>query len=85
MNSNLRTECTEMNLRDPEGQMWPVGVYYRCKPDYRANLSSGWREFARGNRLEVGDRCIFALVSDYDDDIVLQVQILKNRQLKLDG
>ncbi|KAK7257895.1 hypothetical protein RIF29_32208 [Crotalaria pallida] len=63
-----------ITLQDSDGKQWPV----RCITTgmrTTAKLSKGWRDFARDNRLEEGDVCVFELVEK--KNVVLKVTIFR--------
>ncbi|XP_050211906.2 B3 domain-containing transcription factor VRN1-like [Mercurialis annua] len=46
-----------------DGKLWPTKCkYYDSDGRPSAKLSHGWKEFAIGNRLEIGDICVFELI-----------------------
>ncbi|KAJ3698220.1 hypothetical protein LUZ61_001925 [Rhynchospora tenuis] len=47
--------------RSIDGKVWSVGYHPR---ENEGRLSLGWIDFARENKLEVGDKCTFQLVSE---------------------
>jgi len=38
-------------------------------------IGNGWLQFARGNKLKAGDRCVFKLKDEEEN--VMQVQLLR--------
>ena len=69
----------ELTLKDPEGRMWHVQLFHRKTPKKNTSgthISSGWSQFAQGNKLKLGDKCIFELLSRGKGE-VMNVQIIR--------
>ncbi|XP_020254969.1 B3 domain-containing protein Os01g0723500-like [Asparagus officinalis] len=61
-------------LEDLKGRSWPVHLCKRMvKYGSLISIGKGWLQFARGSKLEVGDRCIFTVVSE-SAEMVMQVE-----------
>uniref|UniRef100_M8BK20 B3 domain-containing protein n=1 Tax=Aegilops tauschii TaxID=37682 RepID=M8BK20_AEGTA len=61
------------------GSSWIMSY---CGDTKLKRLDQGWADFAVQNRLQVGDACVFELVSGYAGDggnreVVLEVQVLR--------
>ncbi|XP_020102507.1 putative B3 domain-containing protein Os04g0347400 isoform X2 [Ananas comosus] len=59
----------EIVLKDPKKRSWPVTLW-NGKRDSR--IHRGWREFAVGNNLEEGDKCIFQLISSGEMRVLIR-------------
>ncbi|XP_020254980.1 B3 domain-containing protein REM9-like [Asparagus officinalis] len=53
----------ELILKDSKGQSWPVHLCHRkmAKHGSGMHIGGGWLQFAKGNSLDIGDKCIFKL------------------------
>ncbi|XP_034689675.1 B3 domain-containing protein Os01g0723500-like [Vitis riparia] len=60
-------------VRDPEGRVWPVKVCLRSKG--KIEMSSGWSDFVKANKLGKGDTCSFQCTDATCH--VIQVEILR--------
>jgi len=70
----------ELTLEDPEGRAWHVRLHHRKMPRMsapRTHIAEGWREFARGNRLKMDDRCVFESVVARGKGMVMNVRIIR--------
>lgn len=57
-------------------ELWPVKLYvYERSMGSSCVVSAGWSAFARGNKLQVGDVCVFELIMR--DGAVLKVHIFR--------
>lgn len=73
----LRVE--ELILRDPIGRSWRARMFHRktyCKGKPEVHISTGWLQFARGNKLKLDDRCIFRFAPQGKKEVV-NVQIVQ--------
>ncbi|XP_020102765.1 B3 domain-containing protein Os01g0723500-like [Ananas comosus] len=59
----------EIVLKDPKKRSWPVTLW-NGKSESR--IHRGWREFAVGNNLEEGDKCIFQLISSGEMRVLIR-------------
>ncbi|OVA05170.1 B3 DNA binding domain [Macleaya cordata] len=66
-------------LQDPEGRSWPVIISRR--PDGRIDMTNGWPQFWKGNRLEVGDTCLFEFLNQSKGN-KLSVRIFRKAEVK---
>ncbi|XP_015890081.4 putative B3 domain-containing protein Os03g0621600 [Ziziphus jujuba] len=74
----------EFNLRVSNGRCW--SVRYRAVKRSRTINYCDWRAFAHDNKLEVGDICIFELITSENDILHFQVSFVRHSgQLSLDG
>ena len=63
-------------LRVLNGSVWPAKYNIKIRGGRPVSeLSSGWREFARGNNLDVDDVCLFELIAR--TEITFQVSIFR--------
>lgn len=63
----------ELKLEDPQGRSWHVNLCHRKKPSSAGSgihIGKGWQEFVRGNKLQVGDRCVFKFLSEGKEKVV---------------
>jgi len=75
---NELAQKSELLLKDPKGQSWPVHLLYSkgsVKYGSGMRIGNGWLQFARGNKLKIGDKCVFRL--ENGEENVMQVQILR--------
>ncbi|KAM7510949.1 hypothetical protein LguiB_009824 [Lonicera macranthoides] len=70
---STKNKVVNVTLGVPDGRTWPV-KYTSCT----RKLSKGWRTFASGNHLEVGDVCIFELIKGFTN--FLNVVIFRARK-----
>lgn len=61
-------------VRDPEGREWAVKVCKRGRG--KTELSSGWSNFVKANKLGDGDTCLFKGILETTTALVIQVEIL---------
>lgn len=66
-------------VRDPEGREWAVKVCKRGRG--KTELSSGWSNFVKANKLGDGDTCLFKGcmfkgIHETTTGLVIQVEIL---------
>ncbi|KAF1884001.1 hypothetical protein Lal_00012961 [Lupinus albus] len=64
---DLDNKHREVNLRVSNGRVWPVRYLIRkINNRTKFELSRGWKAFAKGNNLKVGNVCIFELIDKRD-------------------
>ncbi|CAI8606380.1 unnamed protein product [Vicia faba] len=62
---------TELTLRNSRGECWTVNSIPDAKGGKAHTLCGGWMAFVRDNHINIGDTCVFELVSH----LVLQVHV----------
>ncbi|CAN0864360.1 Putative B3 domain-containing protein Os03g0621600, partial [Linum grandiflorum] len=70
----------KVQLQDPTGEVWSVGVISGGGQAQVVRLSSGWTGFVIANRLGVGDRLEFC----YKTLGLIQVKIDRKKKVKID-
>ncbi|XP_024932606.3 B3 domain-containing transcription factor VRN1-like [Ziziphus jujuba] len=61
---HLGNQRRKLILRNSDGKTWRVQYIYEANARPKAKLSSGWRQFARENGVEVGDVCVVEFIKD---------------------
>ncbi|XP_050204561.1 putative B3 domain-containing protein At5g66980 [Mercurialis annua] len=82
---NLKLQ-ENMELRNENGESWPVKVHFRT--DGRIAINHGWSDFHKQNKVAFNDRCIFEFLPEENNIVkVIQVHIVpkqvKPRKKKL--
>ncbi|KDP44974.1 hypothetical protein JCGZ_01474 [Jatropha curcas] len=74
--SKIQQKAVEAKLQ-VENNLWHVNLnIYRHYNANRGLFCGGWRQFARGNSLKVGDICVFELIDD--ENAVFKVSIFRH-------
>ncbi|KAL5704467.1 hypothetical protein ACHQM5_022893 [Ranunculus cassubicifolius] len=74
--NRLRNRVGMIKLIDPKGKSWEVNL--RCEKS-QVLLGAGWREFSDANKLKLGEKCTFKLVSKGSKNIIMEVWILRSK------
>lgn len=68
------------NIRDSNGRTWAVEYVYQITGRPKGKFKAGWKKFVRDNDVEVGDVCVFELISNMDEGVnLMQVHIFPSQ------
>ena len=68
----LKTQLVQLRRNE---KTWATKLH--CRPNGRAGLTVGWKEFVLGNYLEEFDVCVFKLASQKHEAAILDVSIFR--------
>ncbi|CAI9752819.1 unnamed protein product [Fraxinus pennsylvanica] len=62
-------------LEDPQGRYWPVALHWPKARWFKLEMTTGWSELRKANRLAFGDTCSFEFIPSKN---VIRVTVIKH-------